>query len=352
MDSQFGKTGMLRKICSFLCSLELVAGCGGLPKAPAYPNKGDAPFSSPSPLLRPGLRGDPPPPLTLQPGDVLTVDVLSEQPKAWPGIVLDATGRIHLPMVGDVEVGGVGLTEAERRVQTTLRKLDRFAEVTIQLSDAKGQRATVLGAVTTQGSVQIVPGSRIADLVASAGGPVRAALPGTAPTSLADMAGAVLMRDGKALPIDVGKALEGDPLHNVYVHPGDHLYVPPALGATVSVLGQVGAPHVFPHLPGMRLTQALAVAGGITAGGDKSDIRIIRGKLDAPRVYRASLRDVFNGSSYDVLLQPGDIIFVTDHPIEDLGEVVSLVAPILSLGLTGSLFAVTLNRTTATTAGH
>jgi len=62
---------------------------------------------------------------------------------------------------------------------------------------------------------------------------------------------------------------------------------------------------------------------------------------------------VFNGSSYDVLLQPGDIIFVTDHPIEDVGEVVSLIAPILSLGLTGSLFAVTLNRsTTTTTTGH
>lgn len=344
---------MWRKFCSLLCVLNLLTGCGGLPKAPAYPTKEDG-FSGAGALQRPGLRADRPPPLTLQPGDVLTIDVVSEQPKTWTAVSIDATGRVHLPMVGDVEVGGGSLTEAERKVQAALRKLDRFVEVTIQLSDAKGQRATVLGAVTTQGSIQLVPGARVADLIAGAGGPLRSLL-GTVPESYADMDGAVLMRDGKPLPISVTKALEGDPLHNVYVHPGDHLYVPPALGATVSVLGQVGAPHVFLHHAGMRLTQALAISGGVTVGGDKSDIRIIRGKLDAPRVYRASLRAVFNGSSHDVLLQPGDIIFVTDHPIEDLGEVVSLVAPILSLGLTGSVLAVTLNRTTTTTTtstGH
>jgi polysaccharide biosynthesis/export protein len=343
---------MWRKLCSLLCVLDLLTSCAGLPKAPAYPSKEDG-FSGPGALQRPGLRGDRPPPLTLQPGDVLTIDVVSEQPKTWTAVSIDATGRVHLPMVGDVDVGGGSLSEAERKVQAALRKLDRFVEVTIQLSDAKGQRATVLGAVTTQGSIQLVPGARLADLIAGAGGPLRSAAIGTAPESVADLDGAVMMRDGKPLPISVTKALEGDPLHNVYVHPGDHLYVPPALGATVSVLGQVGAPHVFPHHAGLRLTQALAIAGGVTVGGDKSDIRVIRGKLDAPRVYRASLRAVFNGSSHDVLLLPGDIIFVTDHPIEDLGEVVSLIAPILSLGLTGTLLAVTLNRTTTTTAtGH
>jgi polysaccharide export outer membrane protein len=325
----------------------LLSGCGGLPKAPAYPRPEDG-FSGAKPIARPGLPNDRPPPLTLQPGDVLSIDLVSEQPKTISGLVVDATGRVHLPMAGDVIVGGHGLTDAEVTVQTALRKFDRFVQVTINLTDAKGQRATVLGALVTQGSIQLIPGARVADVIASAGGPLMSgAVAGATepPVSLADLSGATVTRSGKVLPISVAKALQGDPLHNVYIHPGDHVYVPPTLGTNISVLGQVGAPRVFAHRAGLRLTQALAMSGGVTVGADKGDIRVIRGTLEAPKVYTASLADVVDGSSHDVLLQPGDIIFVTDHPIEDVGEVIALISPILSLGISGTLIGVTVART-------
>jgi polysaccharide export outer membrane protein len=88
----------------------------------------------------------------------------------------------------------------------------------------------------------------------------------------------------------------------------------------------------------------LAQAGGVTVGADKGDIRVIRGTLTQPRVYRASLTDFVNGNSNDVMLQPGDIIFVSDHFIEDLGEVVRIVAPMLSLGVTSTALAVSVRR--------
>jgi polysaccharide export outer membrane protein len=334
-----------RQLCSVFCVASLVSGCGGLPKAPVYPSKKDG-FSGPKQIVRPGLPNDPPPPLTLQPGDVLSIDLASEQPRTISGVVVDATGRVHLPMAGDIEVGGVGLTEAEARVQTALRKFDRFVQVTISMAEARGQRVTVLGAVVTQGSTQLAPGARVADVIASAGGPLTSAGAVEAPVWIADVGGAIVTRAGKPLPIDVAKALRGDRLHNVYVHPGDHIYVPPALGTNISILGQVGSPRVFAHRAGLRLTQALAMAGGVTVGADKGDIRVIRGTLEAPRVYRASLADIVAGDSHDVLLQAGDIIFVTDDPIEDIGEVMALIAPIVSLGFSGALIGVTLSRTT------
>lgn len=335
-----------RQLCSILCTASLVGGCGGLPKAPAYPRKEDG-FSGPKQIARPGIPNDQPPPLTLQPGDVLSIDLVSEQSRTLAGLIVDATGRVHLPMAGDINVGGRGLTEAEATVQAALRKFDRFVQVTIGLTDSRGQRATVLGAVVTQGSIQLVPGARVADVIASAGGPLMSgAVAGATepPVTLADLNGALVTRNGKALPISVAKALEGDPLHNVYIHPGDHVYVPPTLGSNISVLGQVGAPRVFAHRAGLRLTQALAMSGGVTVGADKSDIRVIRGTLEAPRVYTASLADVVGGDSHDVLLQPGDIIFVTDDPIEDVGEVIALIAPILSLGVSSTLVAVSVSR--------
>ena len=82
---------------------------------------------------------------------------------------------------------GLGLSEAEAKLEQELRRYDKFMEVTIQVSDPKGQRATVLGAVVTQGPIQLVPGSRIADVIAAAGGPLVSQVEGSPPFPLADM---------------------------------------------------------------------------------------------------------------------------------------------------------------------
>lgn len=333
-----------RELTCCLSALAMLSACGsGLPYAPAYPREDDG-FSGPQDVGRVGMPNDPALPLTLEPGDQLTLEIVSEQARTLEGLVVDATGNVHVPLAGDVDVGGLGLTAAEEKLETALRKFDRFVEVTVQVTAPSGQRATVLGAVTTQGTVQLVPGARVADVIASAGGPLVATAEGSTPISLADLPGAVVTRGGQVLPIDVSKALAGDPLHNVYVHPGDHIYVPPALGTNISVLGQVGGPRVFPYQAGLRLTQALAIAGGINVGGDKSDIRVIRGTLEKPRVYQASLAAVVDGDSHDVLLRPGDIIFVTDDPLEDIGEVMGIVSPTLALGISTALLVTTLQR--------
>jgi len=312
----------------------------GFPTAPAYPRKEDG-FSGPRPVPRPGLPGDTALPLKLQPGDVLTVDLASEPPRQLAGVVLDGTGHVHVPLAGDVAIGGLGLTEAEKTLEAALKQFDKFVQVTITLTDPRGQRATVLGAVANQGTVPLIPGARITDVIASVGGPLTSSEDGV-PILLADLNGAVLIRGGHTQPISVARALEGDPLHNVFMRPGDHVYVPPALGRSVTVLGQVGGARVFPHQAGLRLSQALAMSGGVTVGADKGDIRVIRGSLEAPRVYQASLADFVDGEVHDVQLQPGDIIFVTDHPIEDVSEVLGVISPALSLGFSSLALAVSV----------
>lgn len=326
--------------CGLACGLACSMVSCGLPTAPAYPTKEDG-FSGPKPVPRPGLPGDAALPIKLQPGDVLTIELATDPPRSLTDVVIDGMGQVHVPLAGDVAIGSLGLTEAEKTLEAALKQFDKFVQVTISISDPRGQRATVLGAVAQQGTVSLIPGARITDVIATVGGPLSSNENGV-PILLADLQGAVLIRGGHTQPISVARALEGDPLHNVFMRPGDHLYVPPALGRSVTVLGQVGGPRVFPHLPGLRLSQALAMSGGLTVGADKGDIRVIRGSLEAPRVYQASIADFVDGEVHDVQLQPGDIIFVTDHPIEDIGEVLSVVSPALSLGFSSLALAVSL----------
>lgn len=327
-----------------LAWLLLAVGCGGYPPAPAYPTAttSDEGFETARVDL-PGMPGDVPAPFTLQPGDTISVEIESTERQVVDGVLLDGTGVAHLPFVGDVRLHGVSLTEAERLITTGLREYDRLAQAHVRLTARGGHRATVLGAVKKQGTVELQPAARVTDVIAAAGGALTVTT-GPEPVLVANLAGAVIMRQGKRLPVNMELALQGDPEHNVFMRPGDHIYVPPTTGHNITVLGQVGAPKLFAYRSGLRLTEALALGGGVTQGGDKGDIRVIRGTLLEPKVYRASLRELVDGEAHDVALQPGDIVFVTDHAIEDIGEVMAVVSPALSLGLSTALLAITLER--------
>src|SRR5690606_902639 len=85
---------------------------------------------------------------------------------------------------------------------------------------------------------------------------------------LADWDGARLMRSGQAVPVDMKRAMLGDPRHNVRIRPGDLLYVPPRRGERISVFGAVGTAKVLDYRPGVRLSEAIAIAGGLTIDAD------------------------------------------------------------------------------------
>ena len=85
----------------------------------------------------------------------------------------------------------------------------------------------------------------------------------------------------------------------------------------VNVLGQVGRPGRYPlDLTGMRLTEVLALAGGIVAGVGSDTVVVtttrdgksIRREVDMPRLFQP-------GSGVeDIVITPGDTIFVDRAP--------------------------------------
>jgi polysaccharide export outer membrane protein len=320
--------------------LVVLSACVRLPDAPTLPTN-DSRFQQVEVAEPTGVDQDAPQPLTVLPGDVIAVAVISSETTTYEGLMVDETGRVHLPLAGTVEVGGMPLADAERRIETAVRELDRVARVALRITEAGGHLATVLGAVGTPGRVPVTPGMRLADLLASAGGPGEEVEPpdGGSAMRIADLSSARLVRNGQALPVSVARAIEGDPRHNVRVRPGDHLHVPFARGNLVAVLGNVDAPTVLVHRAGMRLTEALARAGGIDDAGDRTDVHIVRGPLEQPLVYRSSVRAIVNGNATDVVLAAGDVVYVTEEWTSHVGEVLTRIASLLTTPATVALAA-------------
>ena len=321
----------LASVCS-VALLGALTGCGNYKPPPTYPS--DDPAYQPGGIARDGLVSDPPVPLVILPGDTVSVRTLSSESFNYDGLVVDGEGKVHVPLAGPVQVGGLAPAQAERKLEGVLQKLDRFVRVNVIITGWGGHVATVIGAVNSEGSKQLTPGMRLAELMAASGGPLKTSSESGELSYAADLESARLVRNGTPLPVSVRLALQGDTKHNVLVHPGDQLFVPPGLGSRIAVLGTIGTGGLMlNYRPGMRVTEALASAGGLTIDSDYRDVRVIRGPLDKPLVYQYDLYDYVDGEGGDIELAPGDGVWVNDHWVADFGEFINRISPLLSIAV-------------------
>ncbi len=322
-------------MCVFLVLQLLLMGCKHqeFPRPPTYPYEDPAIKSATKAPV--GVDQDFPQPLVLLPGDTITVRTTSTENSEYEGLVVDDEGKVHMPVAGPVAISGLSPHQAERTLEGVLQKYDRFVRVSVLVTGWGGHYATVIGAVVNEGQKVITPNMRVAELLAIAGGPMRNEKDGEI-SYIADLEGARLMRNNQPVPISVQTAMTGDPRHNVLIHPGDQLFIPAGLGSRIAVLGIVGiGGAMVTYRPGIRLTEALALAGGVTINSDFSDVRLVRGPLKKPKVYRYDLWELVSEKRGDVQLYPGDVVFVTEHWAATMQHVLDRMQPILQLALAG-----------------
>ncbi len=115
-----------------------------------------------------------------------------------------------------------------------------------------------------------------------------------------------VIRNGKTKEVTIKTVFSND--QSFLLQPGDTVIV--KSGRPISVLGQVRAPGVFKleeNVP-ITMTRAVAMAGGFDKLADMDDVRLIRNGVS--RVIDLE-RALTNSGSSDPVLQPGDIVFVT-----------------------------------------
>lgn len=322
---------------SALGVLVLSSACGrGLPDIPSTPTaaEGFRPTAAvPTPA---GLDADPAIAMQLLPGDVVSMQTISADTTTVAGLTVDERGMLHLPLVGDVEVAGLSLVDAESRIEEALEPFDRTARVTLLMQEPAGQQASVLGAVGTPGRYHVVPGLRLADLLALAGGTTTIEEEGMV-LATSDLASARLVRNGEVVPVSLALALTGNPRHNIRVRPGDHLYVPPTLNNFVTVLGEVHSASLVRYRPGIRLTTAIAMAGGTTRDADHSDLIVMRGENDSRLVYEVELDHVLDGDADDPILAPGDVVYVHSSGVANFRDAMTAISPLVSIAATSAI---------------
>ncbi|MCE5271038.1 SLBB domain-containing protein [bacterium] len=106
----------------------------------------------------------------LGPGDEMDVSIWAGDEYYTYPLVVSAEGRLLVPMVGPVEVGGLSLENAEKLLGVQCARFFTGARVQLSLTNPRLFRAYVVGAVNKPGTYYHSAFDRVSDLVRAAEG--------------------------------------------------------------------------------------------------------------------------------------------------------------------------------------
>jgi polysaccharide export outer membrane protein len=210
----------------------------------------------------------------LSAGDAIRVQVF-QNPDLTIETRLSENGAITYPLIGSLDIGGLSIGAAEKKVAVALQSggFIKSPQVNIVLLQIRGNQVSVLGQLNRPGRFPLESTTiRVSDMLASAGG--------VTPLG-ADMAVVTGVRDGQpfSLQIDMPLSLlSGDMKDDIVVQGGDRIYVDRA--PVFYIYGEAQRPGAFRIERGMTVMQAIAVGGGATLRGTERRLRLHRKASD------------------------------------------------------------------------
>lgn len=230
-------------------------------------------------------------------GDVLKISVYGSPDLGLETRISEA-GEITFPLVGNVALGGLSVSAAEKKLGGLLESggFLRKAQVNIIVTSLQSQQVSVLGQVNRPGRYPIEGRRSVMDMLAMAGG---------VSADGGDSINLIRKRDGKTSRevIDIVEMVRSADLNrDLDVAGNDVIFVERA--PRFYIYGEVQRPGPFRLERSMTVLQGLSAGGGLTQRGTERGIRIKRrdaeGKLQVLE------------AKHDDMLQVDDVVYVKE----------------------------------------
>lgn len=257
----------------------------------------------------------------LGPQDVLSVDVIGPMPITARGLAINSQGQVFIPLVGNVDVNELSLSEAHNRIEEALaRELNEF-ELKVTIDRPRQVSVTVHGDIPHPGRYLVPAGTRLdavvyASLISGTVDPNQVS-PADAEQSLLTTQNFSLRNiqinrkaDNNQVEGDlVTYFRNGDIDSNPYMFNGDRIRIPrrSQSSPTVSISGAVHTAQQLEYQQNDNIERLLDMSGGYLDEADRS--RIVIHRTENRQVSKIDL-DLTESHSTDFQLYPNDRIVV------------------------------------------
>ena len=280
----------------------------------------------------PPLAPEPAPPSAylIGPGDLLAITVYgrpelgSTVTTTGPGgSRVDETGSVRLPLVGSVALAGLSAAQAEEQLRRAYLTLIKEPWITVNVVEYRSRPLYLFGSFKKAGIVYMDRPLTLLQGIALADGIDNSAA----------LRSARLSRDGKVQPVDIYELLaNGDQRQNVWLHPGDAIYLPDKSIEQVFVFGAVNKAGQVSMINGqLSLAQAIAASTPLSTGYDFKNVRIIR-SLSATKgeLLVIDFDRIMRGQSPPFMLANGDIIYLPRTRLGSWNDAIAEILPSLT----------------------
>ena len=229
-------------------------------------------------------------------------------------LLIKEGGIVTLPLIGDVNVGGMTAMEIQQALLQALRDYyPSINRIEIDITQAVSQIIYISGAINNPGKLNFSTVPNVWDAIREAGGP--------APSAALDAVRIIKdrSRGGTSIVVNVQAAIEGGSVDQLPdLEAGDTIIVPVRAETYtgsfgVNVFGSVLRPGVYRLQARQDLISAILLAGGPTEVASLGDIKVIRPNADGTVVtVKIDLNKFLEvGEPYsNPKLQPGDTVFI------------------------------------------
>ena len=245
------------------------------------------------------------------PGDTLDIEVAELADTRRTTRVLP-DGMLYYDVADGINVKGMTITEISNALSEQLVNDYVNPIISVNVANADSQRFWLLGQVRTPGAFPIQKPTTVIDAISQGGGLLSYDQNNEVGNpEAADLRRSILIRNGDLVPVDFDALIRnGDMSQNVYIQPGDYLFIPSLTSRSIYVLGEVITPGPVFYEEGATLLTAVASAGGVDKEAVKSKALILRGGTHDPQVAVVNIDAVMRGKEPDLLLEGGDIVWV------------------------------------------
>ena len=231
------------------------------------------------------------------PGDELQI-VIWGQIQAALRVVVDRSGQIYIPQVGQVSVTGVHYGDLEQHLKREISRSFKNFNLTANVGRLRTIQILVVGEARAPGTYTISSLSTLVNAVFASGGP----------TPQGSLRHIQVRRDGAIITdFDFYDLLtKGDKSRDVRLANGDVLYIP-HVGPLVAISGSVNTPAIYEINKLSTLGDLIETAGDLSTLADTNKITVDR---VVDHNARQTLEFPYDAQSRTLPLKDGDIVRV------------------------------------------